>query len=244
METAAKLARAGNRVLSWIAMLLILLMLSYGGYSLWDTWMIYQGGFIDDDLLALKPTGDTEDNPTLEELQQINPDVRAWLTIDDTHIDYPVVQGKTDMEYINKNVYGEFELSGAIFLSSLNSSDFSDQYNLIYGHHMESGSMFGDVVHFVDTEYFSEHESGFLYLPDKTYKIKLFACISTDAFDENIYNVSNINNDIRSFLSYLKQKSVQYRDIGITEADAIVGLSTCSEATTNGRVILFGRLEN
>lgn len=45
----------------------------------------------------------------------INKDVAGWITIDDTHIDYPVVQGKDDMEYINKDVYGEFSLSGSIF---------------------------------------------------------------------------------------------------------------------------------
>ena len=55
METAAKLARAGNRLLGFIAVILVLLMLLYGGYSLWDTAMIFQGGFIDDELMAIKP---------------------------------------------------------------------------------------------------------------------------------------------------------------------------------------------
>ena len=57
----------------------------------------------------------------------INKDVAGWITIDDTHIDYPVVQGKDDMEYINKDVYGEFSLSGSIFLSCMNKKDFSRQ---------------------------------------------------------------------------------------------------------------------
>lgn len=54
------------------------------------------------------------------------------------------------MEYINKDVYGEFSLSGSIFLSCMNKKDFSDNYNLVYGHHMANGGMFGDVVSFTE----------------------------------------------------------------------------------------------
>ena len=90
MHTAAKLARFGDRMVSLLAAGLILLMLLYGGYSLWDTAMVFQGAFLSSDLLAFKPAGDDPaSNPTLEELQAINPDVVGWLTIDDTHIDYP-----------------------------------------------------------------------------------------------------------------------------------------------------------
>ena len=62
------------------------------------------------------------------------------------------------MTYINKNVFGEFALTGSIFLSCMNSPDFSDPYNLIYGHHMDNGGMFGDVMEFLDSEYFDEHK--------------------------------------------------------------------------------------
>ena len=83
MHTAAKLARFGDRMVSIFAAALILLMLLYGGYSLWDTAMVFQGAFLDSDLLQFKPAaGDPDDNPTLQELQAINPDVCGWLTID------------------------------------------------------------------------------------------------------------------------------------------------------------------
>ena len=96
MHTAAKLARAGDRLVSMVAAALIVLMLLFGGYSLWDTAMVYQGAFLDSDLLQLKPgvSGDPDSNPTLEELQAINPDVLGWLTIDDTHIDYPSLSAR------------------------------------------------------------------------------------------------------------------------------------------------------
>lgn len=244
METAAKFARAGDRILSFIVAVLILLMLLYGGYSLWDTAMVYRGAFVSSDLLQYKPSAGDPDNLTLAELQKLNPDVCAWLTIDDTHVDYPVVQGKDDMEYINKDVYGEFALSGAIFLARDNSPDFSDSYSLVYGHHMSNGAMFGDIVEFVDKDYFTEHQTGTLYLPDgDTYAITLFACVEIDASDSIVYNPKAQNGDTGALLAHIKSKAVQYRDIGITTADSIIGLSTCAEAQTNGRVVVFGRLE-
>lgn len=242
MEYAAGAARFGNRILNIFVTVLILLMLAFGGYSLWYSWSVSRGAFLSGDLMQYKPqAAQAGANPTLEELMAVNPDVVGWLTVDGTNIDYPMVQGETDMEYINKDVYGDFSLSGAIFLSCLNSPDFSDPYNLVYGHHMSSGAMFGNVVQFTDAAYFEEHQAGTLYLPDATFRIELFACLETDAYDSMIYNVqAGENNGER--LSYLKGLAIQYRDIDARAEDSVIALSTCAEAETNGRVILFGRL--
>lgn len=243
MHTAAKLARAGDRLVSLLAAGLILLMLLYGGYSLWDTAMVFNGAFLSSDLLQFKPAaGDPDSNPTLAELQAINPDVLGWLTIDDTHIDYPVVIGETDMEYVNKDVYGDFALSGSIFLDSDNARDLSDAYTLVYGHHMDNGAMFGDVVEFVNTDYFESHPSGTLYLPDATYTIEIFACVQVDAFDSMIYDPLAQDGDVSELLHYVDEIAVQSRYIGVQPTDKVIGLSTCAEAETNGRVVIFGRL--
>ena len=124
MELAGRAARFGNQILNIIAGILTLLLFLYGAYCLWDTYMTGRGAFLSDDLLEYKPTPGQEENPTLQELMAINPDVVGWLTVDDTHIDYPVVQGEDDMEYINKDVYGQFALSGSIFLSSVQQQRF------------------------------------------------------------------------------------------------------------------------
>lgn len=243
MHTAAKLARAGDRLVSLLAAGLILLMLLYGGYSLWDTAMVFNGAFLSSDLLQFKPVaGDPDSNPTLAELQAINPDVLGWLTIDDTHIDYPVVIGETDMEYVNKDVYGDFALSGSIFMDSDNARDLSDAYTLVYGHHMDNGAMFGDVVEFVNTDYFESHPSGTLYLPDATYTIEIFACVQVDAFDSMIYDPLAQDGDVSELLHYVDEIAVQSRYIGVQPTDKVIGLSTCAEAETNGRVVIFGRL--
>lgn len=244
MKKAAMAARVGNRILSIMAGILILLMLSYGVYSLWDTYKIYANSFADEELLKFRPTDDGEDNPTLKDLKKLNPDVKAWIQVPKTNIDYPVVQGQDDMEYINKNVYGEFELSGAIFLSCLNKDDFSDPYNLVYGHNMKNGGMFADVADFTNKEYFETHQKGKLYLTDATRKIRFFACMKVTAADAKIYHPDGYRKEnLKDLLDYIQANAVQYRDVNVADESSLIALSTCSEAETNGRVVLIGKLE-
>lgn len=244
MKKAAMAARVGNRILSIMAGILILLMLSYGMYSLWDTYKIYANSFADEELLKFRPTDDGEDNPTLKDLKKLNPDVKAWIQVPKTNIDYPVVQGQDDMEYINKNVYGEFELSGAIFLSCLNKDDFSDPYNLVYGHNMKNGGMFADVADFTNKEYFETHQKGKLYLTDATRKIRFFACMKVTAADAKIYHPDGYHKEnLKDLLDYIQANAVQYRDVNVADENSLIALSTCSEAETNGRVVLIGKLE-
>lgn len=176
--------QAGDAILNLIIFLLILLLLLYAGYSIWYSRSLINGSFLPEELAMYKPTG-TE--PTLEDLMEINPDVRAWITIDGTNIDYPVVQGQSDFEYLNKDVMGEFSLSGAIFLSSGNRPDFSDPYSMVYGHHVEGGAMFSDVLRFQEETFFRDHPTGTLWLTDRVFRIRIFACAPVDAYDPVVY---------------------------------------------------------
>lgn len=242
-KAAGLAASIGNRLLYLAAEVLILSMLLYGGYSLWENFRIEQNAFVSEKLLRYKP-GTESGTAGFAELQALNPDVKAWLTIEGTHMDYPVLQGETDLDYINRDVYGEFSLSGSIFLSCLNSPDFSDGYSLIYGHHMENGAMFGDVTRFTEAVYFQEHPEGELRMAHETWELELFACLETDAYDRRVYDCGR-ETDREALLSYIREHAVQYRETGVTAADRILALSTCADETeTNGRVLVFGRLKS
>lgn len=65
-----------------------------------------------------------------------NPEVVAWLTLEDTGVDYPVTQGKNNQKYINTSALREFSLSGAIFADARNAPDFSDTLSILNGHNM------------------------------------------------------------------------------------------------------------
>jgi sortase B len=244
-DLAAKLARGGERILDAVIAFLLIVALLFSGFGLWDTWNIYRNAK-GDDLLKYKPTASGEDaaNPTLAELQAMNPDVCAWLTVDDTNIDYPVVQGSSNADYLNWAVDGTFSLSGSIFLDCRNANDFSDTFSLIYGHHMEGEVMFGQVPYFLEEDYFESHQTGSLFTLEHTYSIQWFACLATDAFDEMIYSptVYNDQTPLEDLLTYLQENATQYRDIGVKGTDRVVALSTCANGATDGRVILLGKL--
>ena len=245
MDVVASAARFGDKSLSFLAIILMVVMLSFGGYSLWDTYVTMSGAFLKNDLLKYKPSLDNPEQTrlSLQELMAINPDTRAWITLDGTHIDYPMVQGKDDMEYVNKDVTCEFSLSGSIFLSAKNKADFSDPYMLTYGHHMDNGGMYGDVMEFIKKDYFDKHLTGHLFLPDgRARKLDVFAVIECDAYDQMIYRTDNKEGHVMEMVEYLKSHATNFRDIGMKESDQIMALSTCVSLETNGRAVVMVRV--
>ena len=241
-DRAARLARLGTRLVSALAGLLMLALLAFGGFALWQDAALRRGAFVGAELLQYKPAAPAADNPTLAGLQTVNPDVCGWLTVDGTGIDYPVVQGATNMDYVNRDVYGDFSLSGAIFLDSRCAADLTDPYTVIYGHHMDNSAMFGDVARFAEADYFAAHPAGSISLPDAAYTIELFACVVTDAYDTAIYTPERYHDDVGALLDYAAAQAVQQRDIGVTAQDRLLALSTCAGSETNGRVVVLGRL--
>ena len=235
--------RGLDHIVNFIALSLILAAMFLSSYMLWDSHQVYQTADAKN-YEAYIPT--EKSTKSFEELQKINPDVCAWLTVDGTKIDYPVVQGETNLEYINQDIYGEFALSGSIFLDSRNDRKFIDSYSLLYGHHMDNGAMFGDVMNYKEKEYFESHKTGTLYLNEQSEKIQWFACVETDAYDEVIYNPQDYKKEnLEELMEYIKAHAVQYRlpeKKGKEGWNRIIGLSTCSNDQTNGRVILYGFL--
>lgn len=238
-----KIIKIANKTLNAVIALVVLIVLTYSLLGLWDIYMIYRGANNSDIISSFKPKGTVDDELSFVELQKINPDVCAWLTIDDTKIDYPVVQGKTNMEYINKAVDGSFSLSGSIFLDYRNKRDFKDDYSLIYGHHMEGEMMFGSLVSFLEEDFFHKHQKGTLYRSDGTKTIEIFACVESDAYDTVLFQpIGSDKASRQTLLHRIQEKAVQYRDISLQENEDIIGLSTCYNTKTNGRILVFGRL--
>lgn len=241
LQIASKLSRGADRLLTDFLMIFLVMIFLYASFALWDTWRIYNEANIDKSILKYKPSLYADKEDDFLSLMELNPDVCAWLTIEDTHIDYPVVQGKDNVKYVNTDIYGKFSLSGNIFLDYRNSSDFTDSYSMIYGHHMDADVLFGELDHFMETEYFKEHPKGILYLPDNTYRIEIFACLQTDAYDAQIFNPGKLNKTkYDALLSRIKKISLQYRDVDIKTQKNILAMSTCSDTSTNARTVVLG----
>ena len=249
LKALGTIAGIGNRIITILAMLLVIIMFMYGGYSIWSIYKTYDEAHISKEIQEMKPDI-TYDEPEVKEekwdkLSGLNSDVVGWLTINDTNIDYPVVQGKDNMEYINKAFNGEFSASGAVFVDYSNAGDFSDCYSLVYGHHMSNGAMFGDLDKFQNQDYMDKHHSGTLLTRENVYNLEVFACIICDAYEEMIYGIESDNSEqYAQKLNYIESNKITWRSVDVAAEDKIIAFSTCVYSRTNGRLIVLAKMEN
>lgn len=197
-----------------------------------------------------KPDREESDEPVeipidFDALQAVNPDVYAWIKIEGTHIDYPVVQNALDGEYyLNHTWEGAYAESGAIFTQSCNAQDFSDYNTVIYGHRMGNGNetMFHDLHNYMDMEYQKEHQDIVIYTRDHVRTYKVFAAVVYDdrlipasfdfsskegrsAFLESVYTFDDMRN--------------QFADnVKVSSDDRLITLSTCLASEPHHRFLL------
>lgn len=210
-------------------LLLFILLLALGSYALIDTFHVYYHAQ-DASILKYKPQID--ENGEVVQQTDLDGEV-AWLTIDGTNIDYPVMQGEDNTVYLNKDPYGNFSLSGSLFLDYRNASDFTDDYSLIYGHHMEHEAMFGALDEFKNDSYLQSHNTGTLYVGNVAYKIKIFACLTVSATDERLFNPSGTTmQDVQNAIGNIQ-----------IPKGRMLALSTCQDTAGNDRTMVLGILE-
>ena len=238
----------GNTLLSLLSGLLAAAMILYSGFVLYDTFYTQNAAYSSGlDLLQYKPEiieeGKTPASGA-ETLAAVNDEYRAWLTLYDTNIDYPVMQHDNDLYYASHDVYGKTSLTGAIYLAAHNSADLSDSYNLIYGHHMDNGAMFGALDAYWEADYRSGHREGVLVGASGVFDLNVFAVVDTDAYESAIYTVGERMDEVIAFLRDPgASTTVRYFDGDALEgAEKIVALSTCAAANTNGRLVVFATM--
>ena len=224
-----KTIRILDNIVDNIYRIIFILIILIGLYYVYDTIYIFYNASGNRMLANIKNNREAIS-------QELTKDYIAWLTIDETKIDYPIMQGKTNTSYLNKDPYGKFSLSGSIFLDSRNKNDFSDSYSVLYGHHMENGFMFGALDDFYEKEYWEKHQKGTITLKDgEKLKLDIFACIKTDANKDAVFNPQGSDALLKVF-----NKSDYYKS---PKNKHIVALTTCMEPGSTKRTVVLACIE-
>lgn len=172
-------------------------------------------------------------------LKQENEDIVGWLYLEDSPINYPVVQSNDNDYYLRRLVNGEYNIAGSLFMDYRNDSNLEDNNTIIYGHNMKNNTMFGSLQEYKSQDYYDNHKVMYYFTPRKNYIIELFTGY-TISVESDIYDLSVIDS---SKLEKLISKSDFESNTKVTEEDKIITLSTCAYEYDGARYIVMGVLK-
>ena len=178
-------------------------------------------------------------------LQREYPHIVAWIQWPLLDISLPVVHGETNDQYLRRLPDGSWNEGGSIFLEAANKG-MEDLHTILYGHNMNDGSMFGNLVSFLDEEFYLHHENDavfYIYTPQGVWEYQLFSVEKVISTDPHVYMVGYTRGEeFREFVETMKQRSLYKMTANIDGSQPVITLSTCDEANpyTANRVVLHG----
>lgn len=218
-------------------------------YNKWSELKGSSGSYQDPSKIHLTAEGDAPE--ILEEYELLynkNKSLIGWVKIDDTVINYPVMQTSNNEYYLDHNLNQEYDKNGSIFMDKDCDVLEPSTNFIIYGHHMKSGKMFGDLDKYSKKSYFEDHP---LIEFDTIYEKGTYAIMYV--FRSRIYNENEITfkyyqfinaNSPEEFNSYMESMAeMSLYDTGVTAAygDQLLTLSTCDSSEPDGRFVVVAK---
>ena len=163
-------------------------------------------------------------------LKEQNNETIAWLKINNTNVEYPVVKGTNNSFYLNHSFDKSKNSAGWIFADYKNKFDNTDKNIVIYGHNMRDGSMFGSMLNILDAKWYENEENTniTLYTENEKCIYKVFSIYKIENEDYYIKTEFKNDNEFEEFLKKLKKISIKYFNVDISKDDNILTLSTCA----------------
>lgn len=188
----------------------------------------------EEDLSAMKVDFDA--------LKAINPDVVAWIRFrEPAEINYPVVKGRDNEEYLNRTFEANTNKLGTLFVDMDNSGDFSDRNTFIYGHNMKNGTMFAQLMNYKDKSYYEANPYFYIYTPDgKASKYQIFSAgVVLDVSDNYTWSYAS-DEEFLAYLDLAKRSSAYDTGVELGVDSKIVSLSTCTNVADEERFLVQG----
>lgn len=188
--------------------------------------------------------GNTEIRKQFESLHEINPDIVGWITIDDTKINYPIVQAEDNEFYLTRNYKQENSKAGSIFLDYRNELLEEEKNMILYGHRMKDETMFQQLTKYADQNFFETHSIIYIDTLYAGYDVEVFSVYYTTTDFDYIQTEFTTDEEIEQFFHSIKQKSMYKTDVGLNSEDTIITLSTCDSTLDKdeGRFVVHAKL--
>ncbi len=192
---------------------------------------------------------DEEIDINLQELYKQNNDLIGWIRIDNTSIDYPVMQTKNSPNYyLRRNFYKQYSYYGTPFMAEECNIDTSENL-IIYGHHMQNTKMFGSLEYYKSKDYYDNHKQIKFYTLQERKEYEIFAVFKTILYKNNTFKYyQNIELDTENeYSNFINRcKSLSLYDTGVTPEyqTNLITLSTCEYSAQNSRLVVVAKLIN
>lgn len=177
-----------------------------------------------------------------KKLKSENNDVVAYIKVNNTNIEYPIVKTSNNNFYLNHSFDKSKNSRGWIFADYKNKFDNTDKNIVIYGHNMRDGSMFGSLKNILNEEWYNNTENmNITFLTENgNYIYKVFSIYKIES--EDYYIKTNFKNDAdyEKFLNIIKNRSIKNFDVKLNVDDKILTLSTCAN-NNKYRVVLHAK---
>lgn len=166
-----------------------------------------------------------------DKLKKENSEIIAWIRFDNQDelaINYPILFSGDNKKYLRRDIYGKRHTAGSLFLEGLNQPDFSDYYNIIYGHNMRDGSMFGSLKKYKDEGFWEENQYLTVYTKTTAYRYRIFSYENAVNGGE-VYQVGyEPGEEYESFIDNMIRHSDIETGIKPQSTNKILTLSTCT----------------
>lgn len=164
-------------------------------------------------------------------LEKLNPDVVGWIRFDNTDtidINYPILYSGDNSTYLSKDINGQNKFAGSIFLEGSDRSDLLDYHNIIYGHNMQDGTMFADLLKYETAGIYKKNQYFTIYTQGEAYRYQIFS-YHYAGDDSSVYTVGfQPNKAYQKFINALVKDSDYDTGIVPSEQNWTVTLSTCA----------------